>query len=186
MTTREKTASVIPVDRLEKSILSLRGQRVILDADLAALYGVTTKRLNEQVRRNRDRFPEDFMFRLAPEEKAEVVANCDHLSRIKFSAVLPNAFTEHGAIMAASVLNTPRAIQASVYVVRAFVRLREILAGHKELAAKLHQLESHLKDHDEQIQMIFDAIRQLMTPPDPPRKRIGFEVNEPKARYGGK
>jgi hypothetical protein len=86
MTTSEKTASVIPVDSLEKSILSLRGQRVILDADLAALYGVTTKRLNEQVRRNRDRFPEDFMFRLTNEEKTEVVANCDHLSRIKFSA----------------------------------------------------------------------------------------------------
>lgn len=88
--------------------------------------------------------------------------------------------------MAASVLNTPRAIQASVYVVRAFVRLREMLAGHKELAVKLNQLESHLKDHDEQIQMIFNAIRQLMAPPDPPRKRIRFEVNEPKRRYGKK
>jgi len=179
----KKTDALIPVERLEKSILFLRGQRVILDSDLAALYGVTTKRLNEQVRRNQERFPEDFMFRLNEAEKAEVVANCDHLSKIKFSAVLPHAFTEHGAIMAASVLNTPRAIQASVYVVRAFVRLREMLATHRELAAKLSDLEERITDHDEQIQVIFEAIRRLMTPPEKPRKRIGFEVNEPKRRY---
>ncbi len=98
---------------------------MILDTDLAKLYGVTTKRLNEQVKRNRERFPEDFMFQLTPEERSEVVANCDHLSKLKFSPVLPCAFTEHGAIMAASILNTPRAIETSVLVVRAFVRLRK-------------------------------------------------------------
>jgi hypothetical protein len=116
----EKT-SLIPVERIERSIFLIRGQKVMLDADLAELYGVTTKRLNEQVKRNRGRFPADFMFQFAAKEKIEVVANCDHLSKLKFSPVLPNAFTEHGAIMVASVLNTPRAIQTSVLVVRAFV-----------------------------------------------------------------
>jgi len=147
---------------------------------------VTTKRLNEQVKRNRDRFPEDFMFQLTAEEKAEVVANCDHLSTLKYSRTLPHAFTEHGAIMAATVLNTPRAIEASLFVVRAFVRLREMAATHKELARRLSQLEQHLQAHDQQIQAIFEAIRQLMSPPEKPRKKIGFEVKEPRAKYGGK
>ncbi|MGD0012332.1 MAG: ORF6N domain-containing protein [Terriglobia bacterium] len=106
--------AIIPVERIEHAILLIRGQRVMLDADLARLYGVSTKRLNEQVKRNRDRLPEDFMFQLTPDEKAEVVANCDHLQRLKFSPALPYAFTEHGAIMVASVLNTSRAIEVSV------------------------------------------------------------------------
>lgn len=156
----------------------------MIDADLAKLYGVATKRLNEQIRRNRDRFPNDFMFRLTAREKSEVVANCDHLSQLKFSTVLPYAFTEHGAIMAASVLNTRRAIDASIFVVRAFVKLREMLATHKELAQKLVDLERRFEDHDESIGAIFEAIQQLMAPPEKPRKRIGFEVKEPKGRYG--
>jgi hypothetical protein len=131
---------VLPLERVDRTIVFLRGQRVILDADLARLYGVTTKRLNQQVNRNRSRFPEDFMFQLTSEEKTEVVANCDHLSKLKFSPVFPYAFTEHGAIMAASVLNTPRAIETSVLVVRAFVRLREMVATHRELARKLAEL----------------------------------------------
>jgi len=156
-----------------------------MDADLAELYGVTTKRLNEQVRRNRSRFPEDFIFQLTTEEKSEVVANCDHLSKLKFSKTLPYAFTEHGAIMVASILNAPRAIEASIFVVRAFVKLREMLATHKELAQKLLELEQRLEDHDEQIQAIFEAIRQLMTPPDKKgKKRIGFTVKEKQKIYG--
>ncbi|MGZ8473375.1 MAG: ORF6N domain-containing protein [Candidatus Deferrimicrobiaceae bacterium] len=111
----------------------------MLDADLAELYGVTTARLNEQVKRNRHRFPDDFMFRLNPIEKAEVVAKCDNLLRLKFSPVLPFAFTEHGAIMAASVLNSHRAVEISVYVVRAFVRMREALAEHRDLAQRLDE-----------------------------------------------
>ena len=166
----------IKVEHVQRTILSIRGQRVILDADLARLYGVSTKRLNEQVRRNRNRFPDDFMFRLTSEEKNEVVANCDHLSNLKFSSALPLAFTEHGAIMAASVLNTQQAIEASIFVVRVFVRLREILAAHKRLAHKLKELAARVGDHDEQIQVIFEAIHQLMTPPDKPSKKIGFEV----------
>ena len=135
------------------------------------------------MRRNRDRFPEDFMFQLKVEEKAEVVANCDHLSTLKYSRVLPHAFTEYGAIMAASVLNTPRAIETSIFVVRAFVKLREMLATHKELKGKLNELE---KKYDEQFQVVFEAIRQLMSPPETSRKKIGFEVKESKASYGKK
>jgi hypothetical protein len=142
-------AAIIQIGQIEQRILLIRGQRVILDADLAELYGTTTKRLNEQVKRNRGRFPEDFMFQLTKREKAEVVAICDHLAKLKFSPVLPNAFTEHGAIMVASVLNTKRAIQVSVFVVRAFVKLREMLAAHKELAHKLVELERKLQNHDE-------------------------------------
>jgi len=115
-----------------------------------------------------------------------VVANCDHLSKLKFSPVLPNVFTEHGAIMAASVLNTPRAIEASVFVVRAFVKLREMVSNHVEMARKLSELEDRLRGHDERFDQVFAAIRQLMAPPDPPSKRIGFEVDESKARYGRK
>jgi hypothetical protein len=177
---------LIPVEVIEQRILIIRGQKVILDADLAVLYGTTTKRLNEQVRRNRDRFPQDFMFQLTKREKAEVVAICDHLAKLKFSPVLPNAFTEHGAIMVASVLNTKRAIQISVFVVRAFVKLREMLSTHKELAHKLAELERKLQNHDESIQSLVIAIRQLMASPEPetPKRRIGFLVGEPHVPYG--
>ena len=166
----------INIEHVARTILTIRGHKVILDADLASLYGVSTKRLNQQVRRNSDRFPEDFLFQLTAEEKAEVVANCDHLSNLKFSPALPLAFTEHGAIMAASVLNTQQAIEASIFVVRVFVRLREILATHKRLARKLKELEARVGEHDEQIQVIFEAIHQLMSPPGKPTKKIGFEV----------
>ncbi len=166
--------ALLPVERIERAILLIRGQKVMLDADLARLYGVTTKRLNEQVKRNRGRFPKDFMFRLTVTEKAEVVANCDHLQRVKFSPALPHAFTEHGAIMLASVLNSRRAIEVSVYVVRAFVRLREILSTHKELAQKLIELEQRIEGHDEHIRSLFEAIRQLMAPTEPARRPIGF------------
>jgi len=177
--------AIIPIGQIEQRILLIRGQRVMLDADLSGLYGTTTKRLNEQVKRNRGRFPEDFMFQLTKKEKAEVVAICDHLAKLKFSPVLPNAFTEHGAIMVASVLNTKRAIQVSVFVVRAFVKLREMLSTHKELAHKLAMLERKLQNHDESIRSLVVAIRQLMAPPEPepPKKRIGFLVEEPHVPY---
>jgi hypothetical protein len=174
----------VPAERIENAILFIRGEKVILDSDLARLYGVTTKRLNEQVKRNRERFPEDFMFKLTSGEKAEVVANCDHLKKLKFSPVLPFAFTEHGAIMrgpcagsprgvlvAANVLSSKGAVQASVQVVRAFIRLRQMLASNAELARKLSEIE---RKYDAQFKVVFDAIRQLMTPPQPQRKQIGF------------
>jgi len=150
----------------------------MVDADLAEAYGVTTRRLNEQVRRNRNRFPDDFMFPLTPEEKTEVVANCDHLEKLKFSKAMPLVFTEHGAIMAASVLNSPKAVEVSVFVVRAFVQLRETIAEHKELARKIAELERRLGDHDEQIVVLVEAIKQLMNPEPPPKiRRIGFHTD---------
>lgn len=174
------TASVANIVR---TILVLRRKRVILDADLAALYGVTTKRLNEQVKRNRNRFPEDFMFRLNTEESAVL------RSQFATSKTLPKdgrggaryqpfAFTEHGAIMAATVLNSPRAVEMSLYVVRAFVRLRELLASNQELARRLDQLEARIEkkltSHDNAIAAMLSAIRNLMNPPAPKRRGIGF------------
>jgi hypothetical protein len=174
--------SIVPMEVIEEKILLIRGHKVMLDSDLAELYGVTTKRLNEQVKRNKRRFPEDFMFQLTADEKTEVVANCDHLSRLKYSPVLPHAFTEHGAIMAASVLNTLRAADVSIYVVRAFVRLRKVLATSKELAHKLGELEKKVGGHDAAIQDIIAAIRQLMMGPDKPKRKIGY-ISESKAEY---
>ena len=167
----------VPVERIENRILVVRGHKVMIDADLAELYGVTTKRLNQQVRRNIERFPGDFMFELTPAEKAEVVANCNHLAKLKFSPTAPFAFTEHGALMAASVLNTPRAIEVSVYVVRAFVRLKQALASHTELARRIAQLEART---DTRFRQVFEAIRQLMTPPEPKRRPIGFVIPQEK------
>ena len=172
-----RAKAIVNVGRIQQRILLIRGEKVILDADLAEAYGVTTKALNQAVRRHAERFPADFMFRLTKEEKDEVVATCDHLNKLKYSPVNPKAFTEHGAIMAASVLNSSKAVEVSVFVVRAFVQLREVLAEHKELARKIAQLERRLGDHDEQILVLVDAIKQLMDPSPPPRtRRIGFET----------
>lgn len=168
--------AVIPRERIEQTILLIRGHKVMLDTDLAHLYGVTTKRLNEQVKRNRNRFPEDFMFQLTSKEKAEVVANCDHLEKLKFSPAKPCAFTEHGAVMVASVLNSKRAIEVSIYVVRAFIKVREVLGAHRELAQKLAELERRVESHDTHIRSLFDAIRQLMEPPSSKSRRIGFKT----------
>ena len=164
---------------VEPRIRVIRGKRVILDADLAILYGTTTSRLNEQVRRNRLRFPVDFAFPLTREERSEVIANCDHLRKLRYSKTLPLAFTEHGAIMAANVLNTERAVIMSVHVVRAFVRLREMLTANGELAVKLAELERRVGNHDTKIRTLVAAVRALIGPPpgDPavdPVPRIGF------------
>jgi hypothetical protein len=161
---------------IEPLILALRGQRVILDADLADIYGVSTKRLNEQIKRNAARFPADFMFRLTEDEKSEVVANCDHLQRLKFSPQLPAAFTEHGAIMAATVLNSPEAVAMSVFVVRAFVLMRERLAANAEILRRLAEIDKTLLEHNGALAVIWEQLQPLLTPPpDPPRKKIGFD-----------
>lgn len=179
--TAETANSLIPVERIEQRILVIRGQRVMLDSDLAELYGVTTKRLNQQVARNPERFPEDFMFQLTLKEF--------EILRLQFATsswrhggrrTPPYVFTEHGAIMLASVLNSERAIEASVFVVRAFVKLRSLLATHKEIAQKLTELERKLTGHDEDIKTLFAAIRQLMAQPDPKTKRIGFHGQNEK------
>jgi len=179
----KRIESPVPLERIQQGILLIRGKRVMLDADLAELYGVSTKRLNEQVKRNRDRFPEDFMFRLTATEKTEVVAKCDHLAKLKYSPTYPYAFTEHGAIMLAAVLSTPRPIEVSVLVVRAFVRLREILARHRSLASKLAELESRIETHDEAIRSLLSAIRQMMAAPEKQPKKIGFQWREKRPPY---
>ena len=180
MRRKPPTPMPIPVERIAGEILLLRGQRVLLDAELAALYCVTTKRLNEQVKRNAARFPADFMFRLTP-------AETEVLNRSQFATgsqkhrdprFPPNAFTEHGAIMAATVLSSPQAVEMSVFVVRAFVRLRELLTSSKAMTQKLAELEARLEGHDQTIAEIITAIRELMTPSVPERRRsIGFTAD---------
>jgi hypothetical protein len=171
--------SIVPTGKIENRILMIRGEKIIIDADLAEFYGVPTKRLNEQVKRNKARFPEDFMFQLTPEEKLDLVAKCDHLARLKYSKTEPFAFTEHGAIMAASVLNSSRATETSIYIVRAFVKLRVMIAEHKELARKIARIERHLAEHDEQIIALISAIKEFIQPePVPQKRRIGFKVDE--------
>jgi hypothetical protein len=161
---------------LAAHILTLRRLRAMLDAERANVYGVTTRRLNEQFKRNRERFPSDFAFQLTPFEKAEVVADCDHLRRLKYSPALPYAFTEHGALMLASVLNSARAVPASVEVVRAFVHLRTMLAEHRDLRRRLDELEAKC---DGQFKVVFDSIRVSMAPAEKPQKpRIGFRASE--------
>jgi hypothetical protein len=169
--------SPISPARIESTIRVIRGHNVMLDSDLARLYGVTTSRLNEQVRRNNDRFPDDFMFRLTPKEfKSLISQSATSSSQWGGRRKIPLAFTEHGAVMAANVLSSPSAVVASIQVVRALVRLRQILATHKDLARKLEELERKLGQHDEKFRIVFDAIRQLMGPPPEleKKRRIGF------------
>jgi len=173
----------IAIDAIAPHITSLRSQRVIIDNDLAALYGVATKRLNEQVQRNAERFPNDFMFQLTPEEWDTLRSQFATLKRGRgqHRKYLPYAFTEHGAIMAATVLNSPRAVEVSIYVVRAFIRLREVLAGNQALVNKLREIERKLEGHDEAIAHIVEAIRQLSAPSPATKKRaIGFVTDERK------
>jgi len=169
------------IERIADRILLVRGHKVLLDADLATLYGVSTKRFNEQVRRNSTRFPDDFMFRLSAEEWVSLRSQIATLKtgRGRHRKYLPVAFTEHGTIMAATILNSPRATEVSVYVVRAFVRLREFLAAHKDLARQLEEHEKKLRSHDQAIAGLINTIRRLMDPPEPPKRRaIGFVTPE--------
>lgn len=165
----------VPIEIIESKIYLIRNQRVMLDSDIAELYGVTTKRFNEQVKRNIERFPEDFMFKLTDEEykilrSQFATSNIIHGGR----RYTPYVFTEHGAIMAATILNSSKAVEMSIFVVRAFVKLREITSGNKELAQKLNELEKKYEKHDKDIKAIIDALRQLMTPPEKTKRKIGF------------
>jgi len=175
----DKKPILIPVGRLDRMILLVRGQRVLLDRDLAKLYGVETRVLNQAVRRNQDRFPDDFMFSLSRKEImriSQIVISSD----LKFSKHVL-AFTEQGVAMLSSVLRSPRAIQVNIEIMRAFVRLRQALASNRDLAEQLTELERRVGSHDAQIQGIFDAIRELINPPEPsvpPRKELGFHVKD--------
>lgn len=173
---------LVPTERITRSILVLRGHRVLLDADLATLYGITTARLNQQVRRNLERFPRDFMFQLSAEKHAALMlqtatSKTGRGGRRK----APLAFTEHGAIMAATVLNSPRAVEMSIYVVRAFVQLRELLSSNKDLARRLDDLEARIAQklgtYDQAITGILKTLRELMNPPVPKRRGIGFTAD---------
>jgi hypothetical protein len=169
----EPATALVEMHRIERSILWIRKRRVMLDADLAALYGVPTKVLNQAVKRNQERFPADFMFRLTRRERDKVVTDCDHLGRLRYSSTLPHAFTEHGAIMLASVLNSTTAIEVSLEVVRTFLRLREMLASHVDLARRLEELETR---HEQKFTQVFAILRELLEVPNRGRrKRIGFD-----------
>ena len=192
-TTPAAADAAMMLPRIESRILVVREHKVIIDSDLALLYGAPTKALNQAVKRNAERFPMDFMFQLTAHEKAEVVTSCDHLAKLKFSKTLPYAFTEHGAIQAANVLNSPRAVEMGIYVVRAFVRLKQASASHAEFAKRLAELEEKAEgltlSHDtfsrntrHQLKQVFDALRELMTPPDPPKRPIGFVTPEDKGK----
>jgi hypothetical protein len=183
--------SLVPHASLDRLIYEIRGQKVMLDSDLARLYGVPTFRLNEAVKRNRERFPEDFMFQLSRDEFANLISqiaisSSGHGGRRK----LPWAFTEHGAIMAANVLNSPRAVQMSVFVVRAFLKMRAALSDNRDLARKLAALEKELKErldvHEAAIVTILQRVMDIIDPPalpEPPKKQIGFQVKEAPGRY---
>jgi hypothetical protein len=167
---------LVPQERIEQAILVIRGRKVIIDADLANLYGVTTMALNQAIKRNIGRFPDDFVFRLTPREKQKLITDCDHLARLKYSPVMPRAFTEHGALMAATVLNSPRAEAMSLLIIRTFVKLRRLLAGNATLSRRLNELE---KRYDEQFQVVFKAIRQLLASPEErPKPPIGFDTEK--------
>jgi ORF6N domain len=159
---------------LEPPIVEIRGRSVMLDHDLAEVYGVTTKALNQAVKRNVQRFPGDFRFQLTGEEREEVVTNCDHLRNLKYASALPWAFTEHGALMAATVLNSARAVEMSVFVIRAFIRLRGYARGHAEIAQRLDVLERRVTDHDDDLREMFDALRGLLAPSPRETREIGF------------
>jgi hypothetical protein len=177
VTKPKETGYLVPIEYLDRAIVEIRGKRVILSHDLAAAYGVSARRLNEQVRRNIGRFPGDFMFQLTPDEWRNLKSQFATSSWGGARRSSPYAFTEHGAVMAASVLNSDRAVEVSVFVVRAFVRMSQVLATHRQLALKLAELESRVTGHDKNIQSLLNAIRSLMQPPAPLKRKIGFATD---------
>lgn len=178
-----KQRSVVPIEIIEKKIFYFRGLKVMLDFHLAELYGVQTKRLKEQVKRNIDRFPEDFMFELTDDEFSILRSQFAATNRRGGIRYNPFVFTEQGVAMLATVLNNDRAIQINIAIMRAFVKLRELIASNKELAGKLAELE---KKYDEQFRVVFDAIRQIITPSEKPKREMGFQIKESLAKYAPK
>ena len=173
---------VIPIERIARAILVIRREKVMLDSDLAALYGVTTGNLNKAVKRNAERFPTDFMFQLDAEEVANLKFQFG-ISSWGGRRRLPYAFTEQGVAMLSSVLNSERAVKVNIAIMRAFVKLRQTLESNRELAEKFSELERRVGEHDDEIAAILEAIRQLMAPPEKPRREIGFHVRERAGRY---
>jgi ORF6N domain-containing protein len=174
MKRRASRNALVRVETIQRTVIALRGHNVIIDADLAVAYGVTTRALKQAVKRNIRRFPPDFRFQLTKTEQEEVITNCDHLRNLKFASARPWAFTEHGAMMAASVLNSPRAVEMSVFVVRAFIRLRDTARNQTALLANIDALERRVTGHDQDIEEMFLSLRRLINPPRKPRRQIGF------------
>ena len=173
--TKMEPKILIPDEMILNKILLLRGEKVMISNDLAVLYGVTTKRLNEQVKRNIKRFPKHFMFQLTEQEKDKVVANCDHLQNLKYSPYLPYVFSEHGTVMLANVLNSERAIQVSVRIVEIYIKMRENILTNKELLLKMEQLEKRVESQDEKIGMIFQYLKKFIEVQEKPLKRVGYK-----------
>ena len=175
---KQDTQIMILDEVIISKIILIRGQKVMIDNDLAEIYGVTTKRLNEQVKRNIKRFPAKFMFQLTEKEKEKVVANCDHLRNIKYSPYLPYVFTEHGSVMLANVLNSDRAIQASIRIVEIYIKMRELVLTHKDILLKLEQMEKRVGTQDENIAMILQYLRKFIDIREKPRKAVGYKQYE--------
>ena len=174
---------IIPDERIEKTILLIRGQKIIIDTDLAELYEVSTKALNQAVTRNEQRFPQDFMFRLTKTEKQELVTNCDRLDRLKHSSALPRVFTEQGVAMMSSVLRSERAIQVNIQIMRAFIKLRRWIAGIDDLKSELDKLRDQT---NQRFQVVFETLDKLLQIEDKPKKKIGYTVKEKQKAYGKK
>jgi len=176
MNNSRASESLVPEEYIMSKILVVRGQKVMIDRDLADLFGVETKRLNEQVKRNIKRFPSRFMFQLTNEEKDEVVANCDHLNNLKYSPFLPYVFTEHGTVMLANVLNSERAIQSSIFIVEAFIKLREMFSDTQNMKIEIEEIKHKIQSQDKNIELVFSYLDELMDKQiqQKERKRIGF------------
>jgi len=175
---KNKSEIIIPDEVIMNKIIMIRGQKVMISNDLAELYGVTTKRLNEQVKRNIKRFPKHFMFQLTEQEKEKVVAICDHLLNLKYSPYLPYVFTEHGTVMLANILNSERAIQASIRIVEIYIKLREHMLTNNDLLLKMEQLEKRMGKQDEKIALVFECLKKLIDVQEKPRRVIGFKREE--------
>ena len=169
--------SLVPNELIASRILLIRDQKVMIDSDIAELYGVTTKRLNEQVKRNISRFPSNFMFELTKEEKNQVVANCDHLEKLKFSPVLPKVFTEHGIMMVANVLTSERAIQVSIQIIEVFIKMREMLTDNLSLKLDIEEIKKKLSSHSKNIELVFNYLDELIDKKEneKPRIQIGYK-----------
>jgi hypothetical protein len=172
-------SNIIPVEVIAEKIFEIRGHKVMIDADLAKLYGVQTKRLNEAVKRNAKRFPEDLVFQLSPQERDELVANCDRFTNMKHSTALPHAFTEAGVAMLSSVLNSETAIQINLQIIRAFIRLRRMLIDHEALRLAIEGLERRVGKNERDIQLAIKAIQSILTPPEPPKPKIKIGFTPP-------
>lgn len=175
--------ALIPSEIIEQRIFLVRGEKVMIDRHLAELYDVDTRTLNQAVKRNKERFPEGFMFQLSKEERDEVITICDNLSSLRFARTFPFAFTELGVAMLSSVLKSKRAIQVNIQIMKTFVHLRRMFTENKELSLRLEEIE---KKYDKQFKIVFDILNQLLSPENPPKHRMGFYVKEKVAQYSAK